>query len=507
METELPKSISVRRNAAANYIGTFCQAILGFVFVPFYIKYLGIENYGLIGFSVSLSALFRLADLGLSSTLNREFARCSAMPESAQRMRSLLKTLQTVYWAISLLFGLVIVLCAPLIARYWINSGSLDVAKVQNAVMLMGLTIALQGPMSLYLGGVFGLQRHVLGNVINIVFAALRFGGVVLALALLSPTLTMFFAFQLGVTFIGAICTGIILWSFLPQTDMPSRFEISQLKSVWRFAAGMSMNSVLWLILSQLDKIILIKVLPLKMFGYYALASTAAATVTYLGGPLYTTFLPRYTQLYTAGDNELLRKTYRRSCCLNAIIMIPTVVLLSLYSREALLFWTGNPDIAGHASLLLSFLVIGHGLNQLALISIALQVATNWLKLGVYTNTIAVILYIPTLVITTHFYKASGAAAGWIALNCFYVFVYVNVMHTKILKGESKYWYLGTLLPLFLSICIGFAGRDVLSALQGMWLVVSVGIMWITIVVISLMANHDLKGEMLSLLKQLFKIV
>ena len=84
METRLhKKSISVRRNVVANYIGSFCQALLGFLFVPLYIKYLGIESYGLIGLSVSLSALLRLADLGLSSTLSREFARCSAMPDSA----------------------------------------------------------------------------------------------------------------------------------------------------------------------------------------------------------------------------------------------------------------------------------------------------------------------------------------------------------------------------------------------------------------------------------------
>ncbi len=86
--------------------------------------------------------------------------------------------------------------------------------------------------------------------------------------------------------------------------------------------------------------------LPLRIFGYYAVASTAAITVTYLGGPLFTTFLPRYTQLYAAGDDELLRATYRRSCQLNAMITIPIVIFLALFSQEALLIWTQNPDIA-----------------------------------------------------------------------------------------------------------------------------------------------------------------
>jgi len=500
METRLhKKSISVRRNVVANYIGSFCQALLGFLFVPLYIKYLGIESYGLIGFSVSLSALLRLADLGLSSTLSREFARCSAMPDSAQRMRGLLKTLQTVYWSISLLLGLIMVACAPLIARYWINPGSLDVAIVQNAVMLMGLTAAMQGPMSLYIGGVFGLQRHVLGNLINSALAALRFGGVVLVLALFSPTLNMFFVFQFGVASIGALCTGIILWGLLPHTGISSHFHIAHLKSVWRFAAGMSISSILGLILFQLDKIILIKILPLKIFGYYAVASTAAVAITYIGGPLFTTFLPRYTQLYAAGDEELLRATYRRSCKLNAIITVPTVIFLAIFSKEALRIWTGSSDIAEHAYLLLSLLGIGYGLNQLAILPYALQTAAGLVKLAVYGNTIAVILFVPMLVIATHFYQGVGAASVWVLLNCFYLFVCVNYLHWRILKGESRQWYAGIMLPLVLALGVGLLGRHFLHSVFGVWLVASVGIMWVIVVATAVLATSDLRGKIASL--------
>jgi O-antigen/teichoic acid export membrane protein len=489
------KVISIRRNTVANYIGTFCQVLLGFLFVPLYIKYLGIECYGLIGFSVSLSALLRLADLGLSSTLSREFARCSVLPESAARMRSLLKTLQTVYWGISLLVGLIIVTVAPFIARYWINPGTLDVAVVQNAIVLMGLTAALQGPMSLYVGGIFGLQRHVLGNFINIASAILRFGGVVLALALLSPTLNVFFSFQLGVALIGALGTGMILWGLLPRTGIPSRFQISQLKSVWRFAAGMGINSVLGLILFQLDKVILIKILPLEMFGYYAVASTAAIAVTYIGGPLFTTFLPRYTQLHAAGDDEGLKSTYRISCRLNALITIPTVIILALFSKEALLVWTRDPLVAEHAHLFLSLLVIGYGLNQLACLPFALQVASGWVQLSVYTNAAAALIIVPALIIATRFYGGVGAAAVWIVLNCIYVLIYVNILHGRVLKGEARQWYAGIMIPLVLAVGVGLLGRHFLSSVEGAWLLAGVSFMWIIITVTTVLATSELRGK------------
>lgn len=497
MEAKSQKSMYIRRNTIANYVGTACQAVLGFLFVPLYIKYLGIESYGLIGISVSLNALLRLTDLGLSATLSREFARYSVSPKSAEQMRGLLKTLQTVYWGISLFVGVLIVAVAPFIAKYWINSGSFDIATIQNAVMLMGLTTALQGPMSLYSGGIFGLQRHVLGNCINITLSVLRSGGVVLVLALLSPTITTFFVYQLGVALVGALSTGIILWSLLPHTIAPSRFQISQLKSIWRFAAGMSINSVFWLILSQLDKIILVKMLPLKMFGYYAVASTAAAATGYLSGPLFTTFLPRYTQLYAAGDDEGLKTTYRTSCRLNALIIVPTVVLLALFSQEALLVWTRNPVVAEQSHLFLSLLVIGYGLNQLAYLSYALQVASGWVKLAVYTNAGAVILIVPALILATRFYGGVGAAAVWIALNCIYVLIYVNVLHSRILKGEARQWYFGILPPLVLSIGVGLLGRHFLPAVAGAWFMVGISLIWFILVGTTALATSELREKIL----------
>ena len=46
----------LKRNLIANYVGQGWAALIGLVFIPLYIKYLGIESYGLIGlFAVFLN--------------------------------------------------------------------------------------------------------------------------------------------------------------------------------------------------------------------------------------------------------------------------------------------------------------------------------------------------------------------------------------------------------------------------------------------------------------------
>ena len=63
-----------KSNIFANFAGTGITALLQLAFIPFYIKLIGIEAFGLIGFYIMLQAVMQVLDLGLGSTMNREMA-------------------------------------------------------------------------------------------------------------------------------------------------------------------------------------------------------------------------------------------------------------------------------------------------------------------------------------------------------------------------------------------------------------------------------------------------
>lgn len=67
-------------NVVANLVGQGWPVLISLVVVPLYLKLLGIEAYGLIGFYFMLQGLAQVLDLGLSPTMNREMARYSAQP-------------------------------------------------------------------------------------------------------------------------------------------------------------------------------------------------------------------------------------------------------------------------------------------------------------------------------------------------------------------------------------------------------------------------------------------
>lgn len=189
---------------------------MALVFIPLYIKFMGIEAYGLVGIFATLQALFSLLDMGLGATVNREMARLSVLPGKAQEMHDLVRSLELIYWLIALVIGVAVMLLAPYIAHDWVNPGRLSPDLIQHAVMLIGLAMALQWPVSFYSGGLMGLQRQVLLNVLNIGVGTFRGFGAVLVLWLVSPTIFAFLIWQMLVSALNVALAGFFLQRSLP---------------------------------------------------------------------------------------------------------------------------------------------------------------------------------------------------------------------------------------------------------------------------------------------------
>ncbi len=64
------------------------------VFIPVYIRMMGIESYGLVGIYVVLLGLSAIMDMGLGATANREVASLSSAPERGRRSGDLFRTLE-----------------------------------------------------------------------------------------------------------------------------------------------------------------------------------------------------------------------------------------------------------------------------------------------------------------------------------------------------------------------------------------------------------------------------
>ena len=458
----------VRRNIVANIAANGWAVLISLAFVPVYIHFLGIEAYGLIGIFLALVAILSLLDLGLGTTLNRELARRSVQPAAAQESRDLLRTLEIVYWIVGAAAGLLIAAIAPFIAADWVNARQLPRESIERAFVIMGLAIACQWPLTLYNGGIAGLQHQVALNAMAATATTVRNVGAAAVLWLVSNTIEAFFLWNVAVSVAHTLASRILLWRFLPKGERTARFQPRLLQEVWRFAAGMTGISGMAIVLTQLDKVILSKVLSLEAFGYYSLAWRVASGLYYLVGPVGSAFFPRYSQLVAAGDHAGLETLYHRSSQLMSVLVLPITIVLALYPGEFLRLWTLAPPVVESARPVLGLLIIGVAVNGLMNLPLMLQLAHGWTRLVFVMNTIAVLVLGPAIYFASLRYGGIGAAAVWIVLNSCYVVFMLPLMHRRLLPGRLGAWFGRDVgLPLAAALAVALAWKAVMGSPDG----------------------------------------
>jgi len=473
--------MSVKNNIIANFVGRVWSGVLALIFIPLYIKFIGIEAYGLIGIYASLLVLFSVLDMGLSTTLNRELSRLSTLKDKYQEARDLVRTFEMIYWCVGIIISVVLIVSAPVIAHHWLNAQGLSVKTVTVALRIMGGLIAFQWPIALYSGGLMGLQRQVLLNVVRIIAATLQGCGVILVLWLISPTIYAYFIWQIIITAFLVLTLAVCLWISLPKATGQAHFRKQVLINNWKFATGLLGITLLTTVLTQLDKLVISKMLTLKVFGYYALATTVAGILQYIANPLFSALFPRFSQLVAEKKEEDLITLYHKGCQFLYIMVIPLWIVVALFSKELMSFWIRDPSTVERSYFLVSLIITGTAFNAIMLLPFALQLAYGWTKLSFYKNVFAVIIFIPLLILLVTNYGAAGAAIAWIALNIGYFLFEIPIMHSRLLRNEMWRWYFVDVgLPLLSCLFIGILGRIFMPDNMSVFFI----LVWIFIVLI-----------------------
>jgi O-antigen/teichoic acid export membrane protein len=431
------------RNAlVSNYAGQSWAAIMNVAFIPLYIKYLGIESFGLIGVFTIVLTCSLLLDAGLTPMLNREMARYKSSDETSTQISDLLRSIEVIFFTLVISIIIIGFGASKVIAQYWIKNSSLNIEQSQHAVFLMILVALLRVGEGLYRGALLGLGRHTLANFLMAGLATLRGGGSVLVIAYIAPSVEAFFVWQAAVTACGVFMSALCVHTSLGQRIRPARFSYRALFEIRRFTGAIFITTILSLFLTQVDKILLLRLLPLEEFAHYSLATTVVAGLYQLVGPLAQSYYPRFSHLVAIGDQDQLIKFYHQGAQLISVAIIPVAATLIACSTEILTLWAGKVIAAGPTSELLPILTAGTMLHCMMYMPYMLQLASGWSSFAVWINLIAVFFIVPAVLILVPVYGPIGAAGAWLSLNSGYVLFSAHFMHKRLLRREKWQWYL-----------------------------------------------------------------
>jgi O-antigen/teichoic acid export membrane protein len=459
--------MQLQRNLLAGLLNSIWTALATFAVVPFYIDYLGIEAYGVIGFFITLQGVFLLLDLGLSPTVSREFAKHNT-DRRYEGVAIFMHSIAVAYWLLAAAIVVFFLIFAGAIADRWLHATDPDLTS-SGLVLLMGISVASRFPHSIYRGALIGAEKLVLLNSINMLMVTVTAVGSVLVLALVDASLQAFLIWQVVC---GLLLTALMhraAWRLiLPAGRRPIgrlRFDRNVLIKVWRFTAGLTLVSIAGVILLQLDKLVLSAMLPLQEFGVYMLAVLAGSVFSAFFMPVFNVIYPRMTSLAESGDTEQLKALYRNGTRILGMVLFPLAMVIGLFSEPLVAIWTGDAQLASQARPLIFFIAVGFAINGVMHFPYALQLAYGRAGIALQCAVLVAIILIPLIFIMVAKYGAVGGAASWLIIQIVYLLTGCWLTHRHLLRGTGLYWLLGDVgIPVIASVLVGISVSSLLTS-------------------------------------------
>lgn len=433
---------SFKRNILANYAGQVYITLVTILMVPVYVRYMGMEAYGLVGFYTMMQMWFQLLDMGLTPTMSRETARFRGGAIDALTLRRLLRTLEGIFVVGAMLGAGAMIAGADTIARQWLNVQQLPMEEVRTAIILMGVIVALRLVSGLYRSAITGFEQLVWLSGANVAVATARFVLVIPFFAYVGTRPTDFFRFQLAVA---AAELALLAWKayrLLPKTERGRKipWEWAPLLRVAKFSLSIAFTSSVWILITQTDKLVLSKLLPLTEYAYFTLAVLLASGVIFISTPISAALVPRLTKLTAEGNDAEMIRLYRNATQMVGVIAIPAALVLAFFSEQVLWAWTGDALVAREAAPVLALYALGNGVLAFAAFPYYLQFAKGDLKMHLIANALFLVVLIPALIWGTLRYGMTGAGYAWFGTNLLYLLFYVPKVHGRFAKGLHAKW-------------------------------------------------------------------
>jgi O-antigen/teichoic acid export membrane protein len=410
----------------------------------------------LIGFFAVLQAWLLLLDAGLSPALVRAVAHQQGTLARDRTSGQLLRSFEIIFLPMALLCCIGIYLSSPWISQQWLNAKELQPETLIHCISLMGLVVALRLYATLYKSGLQGLEQHAWLNIANIIIATLRYFGGLLLVSTYSQDPEDFFEFQVTVGLIETLIFATRAYQQMPTPHLLTGFNPALVKPIIPFAASMTLTSVLWIVLTQMDKVLLSDLLPLDQYGYFSLVALITTGIMMLTNPLVQALLPRMTVLVAEGRQSemhvLLLAANRFACT----FLFPLAALIGLHGNYLIYAWTGDRVAAQWSQQILCWYSLGSAIMAISAFQFYLQYAYGQLRLHIWYSLISALVTVPVMFYAIRYQGAYGAAMAWFLLRVVSFALWPMIVHHRLAPGIHGQW-LRDILRISVMTAVGLA--------------------------------------------------
>ena len=352
------------RNAGFNLVGELVSFCVGVICVPFVVRRLGTDSFGVLSIAWALLSYMSLFDLGLSRATTKFVAEAVSTGEH-QRIPSLVWTSISLQIALGIFGGVLLAGSSHLLAERILKIPPELIRESETAFLFLGLAVPIVLISNSLRGVLEALQRFHLINYVKIptnilMFATpmflIPFGGRISSII----ALMTLFRFLAMVT---------LLKFCLPLLHVPTVGMIADkrlLRQLFKYGSWVTVSSVTGPLLLYVDRFAIGVLLSVGALAYYSGPADMVNRFLVIPACLASTLFPAFSSLDASGAKEKLQDIYGRALKYLVIAIGPLLVLVAAFSSDILRAWLG-PVFARQGALPLQILAVGVFINALGI--------------------------------------------------------------------------------------------------------------------------------------------
>lgn len=497
-----------------NWFSQIYIAIAGIAIIPIYMRHFGDEAYGLIAFMLTLQMFMSLLDIGFSASLSRESSKLKANQIDVYRYNAFLRIVLTVFLVTGLLFSSVIFIFSSHLAEGWLNFRDLDVYLVSYVLKISAFIIFFRWLSVFYRSVIFGYEDLVWVAKFTIFMATLRFLMVLPLIYYFSLSVVDYFYYQLAIQIIELVILFIRKKIIFPAESGGAYtvfIKDAYFKETFNFICAAGGATVLWLLISQLDRFYASAFLSLKDYGYYHTAVMAAGMITIITAPLVSSMQPRVTILFSLNDMAGVEKILKNLFDFMTVLGVSLVMVVYFFGYDLLRTWHGEKTFADSVYLVFLLHCISMAILGINSCSYIVDYASGKLRLRNKISILMLVLLVSLYPLAFHYFSAIGAAVTWLTLNLLYA---VFAQPRLLAQHDSSLYFKvlkETLIPRFLQSVVLFfvvllvSWRVDLSDYDNVFIFISLSVLfWLSILLIFLFMKIESRRFLISYISRFY---
>jgi O-antigen/teichoic acid export membrane protein len=339
-----------------NLIAQAVPLIVGVISIPFIVRYLGPERFGLLSLSWIILGYFTIFDLGLGRATTKYVAEAigTGDPDQTTDIVWTSVTFQVIFGIVG---SIIVVIMTPLLTERILRISPALIGEARTTFYVLAFSVPVVLISSSFSGVLEACQRFDMLSRVRIIAGIATFL-VPLIAGFMHLDLPFIIALLVLVKALALVTFFIIAAHIFPTLKWPHLMKKHLITRLFVFGSWITVSNLVSPFLRYLDRFMIGAIISTTAVAYYSAPFDIMERLWIIPTSLVLTLFPAFSAFSGLGHHERSRILFMRSIKYLMVILVPFICILIVFAEPILLKWLGA-NFAQNSTFAFQILAIG----------------------------------------------------------------------------------------------------------------------------------------------------